>query len=97
MRRSVCFIGKRNEELAFWGTHAGAEVDLFWQEHGKNWAVEIKYADAPRSAKSMHSACEDLELEHLWVLYPGDRRYALAPNITVFPLAALKAVWQYPL
>ncbi|MCF6286127.1 MAG: ATP-binding protein [Candidatus Hydrogenedentes bacterium] len=89
-------IGKRNEELAFWGTHAGAEVDLFWQEHGKNWAVEIKYADAPRSTKSMRSACEDLELEHLWVLYPGDRRYALAPNITVLPLAALKATWQYP-
>jgi hypothetical protein len=24
----------------------GTEVDLFWQEHGKNWAVEVKYADA---------------------------------------------------
>lgn len=58
--------GKRPEELAFWSTHAGAEVDLFWQEHGKNWAVEIKYADAPRLAPSMSSALQDLELEHLF-------------------------------
>jgi hypothetical protein len=25
-------LGKRNEELAFWATHSGAEVDLFWRE-----------------------------------------------------------------
>ena len=54
-------IGKRNEELAFWATHSGAEVDLFWQEHGKNWAVEIKYRDAPRITPSMSNAVNDLQ------------------------------------
>jgi len=88
-------IGKRNEELAFWATHSGAEVDLLWQEHGKNWAVEMKYADAPRLAPSMTSAVKDLKLAHLWVLYPGDRAYPLAPNITVLPLTAVEESWQY--
>ena len=88
-------IGKRSEELYFWATHSGAEVDLFWQEHGKNWALEIKYADAPRLTPSMKNALIDLELEHLWVLYPGDRRYKLAPDVSVLPIGAIDGPWAY--
>lgn len=89
-------IGKRNEELSFWATHAGAEIDLFWQEHGKNWGIEVKYADAPKSTVSMRTAVKDLDLEHLWVLYPGNRAYPLAPNISVLPLADTGNSWPYP-
>lgn len=88
-------IGKRNEELSFWATHSGAEVDLFWKEHGKNWAVEIKYADAPRLTPSMKSAVKDLDLEHLWVVYPGDRSYALASGITTLTIEAIAETWKY--
>jgi uncharacterized protein len=88
-------IGKRNEELCFWATHSGAEVDLFWQEHGKNWAVEVKYKDAPRMTKSMQSAIESLNLEHLWVVYPGDRAYPLAPRASALPLVSLTGSWEY--
>ncbi|MDQ3565757.1 MAG: ATP-binding protein [Pseudomonadota bacterium] len=88
--------GKRSEEFTFWSTHSGAEVDLFWLEHGKNWAVEIKYADAPRLSPSMTIAFHDLELSHLWVLYPGDRSYPLAPKITTLPITAIGEVWPYP-
>ena len=88
-------VGKRNEELAFWSTHSGAEVDLFWQEKGKNWAVEVKYADAPRLTPSMASAMADLELAHLWVVYPGDRRYALAPTVTALPISDVGDAWVY--
>jgi len=94
---AVRAIGKRNEELAFWGTHSGAEVDLFWQEHGKNWAIEVKYADAPQLTKSMKSAQSDLELEHLWVLYPGTLAYPLAPGISTLPINKMGDVWQYEL
>lgn len=89
-------IGKRNEELNFWGTHAGAEVDLFWQEHGRNWAIEIKYADAPRLTPSMTSAVADLKLAHLWVIYPGDRAYPLAAKVSVLPLTEIADQWRYP-
>lgn len=88
-------IGKRHEELAFWATHSGAEVDLFWQEHGRNWAVEVKYADAPRLTPSMANAVKDLELAHLWVLYPGDRAYPLAPAVTTLPLSGCGNQWSY--
>jgi uncharacterized protein len=89
-------IGKRNEELAFWATHTGAEVDLFWQEQGRNWAVKFKYADAPRLTRSMSVASQDLELAHLWVVYPGDRGYPLAEGISTLPLAAIGPSWAYP-
>lgn len=88
-------IGKRNEELTFWATHAGAEVDLFWKEHGKNWAVEVKYNDAPRVSPSMSIASKDLKLAHLWVIYPGTRVYPLAPHITALPLASVRNRWHY--
>ena len=80
----------RPQEAFFWRTHAGAEVDLFWQGNGKNWAVEVKYSDAPEVTKSMQSAIEDLQLEHLWVIYPGDKAYSLTPKISVVPLAAIQ-------
>jgi len=88
-------LGKRNEELAFWATHSGAEVDLFWRERGNNWAIEAKYRDAPRLTPSMTNAIKDLELSHLWVLYPGDRSYSLAPKVSALPMADVKSPWHY--
>lgn len=95
LEAAIRAIGKRSEELSFWATHSGAEVDLFWQHAGKNLAVEVKYADAPRLTPSMKSALIDLELDHLWVLYPGDRRYPLAEKVTVLPLAQVGNAWPY--
>ncbi len=79
-------IDRGEQELFFWRTHAGAEVDLFWREGGRNLAVECKYADAPRLTKSMRSVLEDLELDHLWVVYPGPDRYELHERATALPL-----------
>lgn len=33
----------------------------------------------------MRIAIDDLSLEHLWVVYPGDTRYALAPRAIALP------------
>ena len=34
-------------------------------------------------------ALEDLQLEHLWVVYPGDQAYELDDRISVIPIADL--------
>ena len=88
--------GKCPAELAFWATHAGAEVDIFWQEHGRNWAVEVKYSSAPKLTPSMAHAIQDLQLAHLWVVYPGEKAYALNQQATAIPLAAIPPNWHYP-
>ncbi|MDA3926384.1 MAG: hypothetical protein PF904_16970 [Kiritimatiellae bacterium] len=41
---------------------------------------------------SMLSARESLNLKQLWVLYPGNQRYALTENITALPLCELETI-----
>jgi len=89
-------LNKKGEELYFWGTHTGAEIDLFWQDKGKNWGIEFKYTDAPKKTKSMQIAVDDLQLSHLWIIYPGIESYKLDKTITVFPLKNIPETWKYP-
>lgn len=76
----------RTRDAYYWATHAGAELDLMVTISGKRYGFEFRYADAPARTRSMHIAIADLGLEHLWVVYPGDREYALDRNISVIPL-----------
>jgi hypothetical protein len=79
----------RPDEAYFWATHAGAELDLLMLKDGRRVGVEFKRADAPTVTPSMRIAMQDLELDALYVVYPGTRRYALAPGVQVLPLEAL--------
>lgn len=83
LNQFIQLSGIAEDRFFFWATQAGAEVDLFWQHNGKNYAAEFKYGDAPRRTKSMLAAKEDLKLEHLWVIYPGPESYPLDNQITV--------------
>lgn len=82
-------LGKNDNEYYFYGVHAGSELDLFWQQKGKNWGAEFKYADAPRITRSMTTVIKDLDIEHLWVVYPGKEIYRLSDKITAMPLSRL--------
>ena len=73
----------------FWATHAGAELDLLVMTAGRRYGFEFKYADAPGRTRSMHSAIKDLQLEHLWVVYPGVQEYTLHERISVIPMEAV--------
>ena len=70
----------------YYGTRRGAELDLMLLRRGRRWGFEFKCTDAPRTTKSMHIVIEDLGLERLWVIYPGDREYPLTDTITALPL-----------
>lgn len=59
---------------------------------GQRIGFEFKYADAPRTTKSMHIAIENLNLGHLWIVYPGDREYQLTDKITVIPLGKVNGI-----
>lgn len=88
-------INKNENDVYFWRVHSGSEIDLFWQHAGQNWGVEFKYADAPKLQRSMKIGASDLNLAHLWVVYPGSTQYRLDQKITVLPLAQINARWQY--
>ena len=77
------------DEAYFWATHNGAELDLLLIKDGRRVGVEFKRADAPGITASMQIAMHDLQLDRLYVVYPGERRYALTERIEAVPLAAL--------
>lgn len=76
----------RTRDAYFWATHSGSELDLMVTIAGKRHGFEFKYTDAPGRKRSMHIAIKDLGLEHLWVIYPGDQKYALDSKITAISL-----------
>ena len=79
----------RPDESYFWATHAGAELDLLMIKDGRRVGVEFKRADAPQMTASMRIALNDLALDSLYVVYPGDRRYRLGERVEAVPLAML--------
>ncbi len=78
-----------SHDAYYWATHAGAELDLLVLHGGKRYGFECKFADAPGTTRSMRVALEDLGLEHLWVVYPGDEGYVLDDRISVLPVAQI--------
>jgi predicted AAA+ superfamily ATPase len=76
-------------EAYYWGTHAGAELDLVLFCHGRRYGVEFKHADAPVMTKSLRIALEDLKLKCAWIVYPGKDSYPLHERVRVCPLPAL--------
>ena len=53
--------------------------------------VEFKRSDVPGLTPSMRVALNDLRLDKLYVVYPGNQRYALSEHMEVVPLSALLA------
>jgi uncharacterized protein len=77
---------RRPDYAYFWATHNGAELDLLLFEGSRRIGVECKRADAPVLTPSMRIALANLNLDHLYVVYPGIRRYQLDRRVTVVPL-----------
>jgi predicted AAA+ superfamily ATPase len=75
------------DEAYYWATYNGAELDLLLFKNGKRIGIECKRADAPVMTPSMRTALADLQLDHLYVLYPGNKAYALGKKVEVVPLA----------
>lgn len=79
-------------EAYFWATHAGAELDLMIMKNGKRIGFEMKRSDAPSLTKSMAIARDTLNLHRLYVVYPGEKTYRLAPGTEALPVIALPAL-----
>ncbi len=76
----------RPDEAFFWATHQGAEIDLILRINGKMFGVECKRTDAPGMTPSIRIALDDLKLEAIAVVYPGDKRFPIAPGVNAIPL-----------
>jgi len=73
-------------EAYFWAIHSGAELDLLFFHKGKRYGIEVKFSEAPEITRSMQTALHDLNLTHLWVIYPGVEGYQVDKQISVLSL-----------
>lgn len=77
------------DQAYFWATHQGAELDLLIMSGARRIGIEVKRGDAPALTRSMRVALADLQLDQLWVVYPGKARYKLDERVTALPFDAL--------
>jgi len=82
----------KTQQIYFWSTYSGAELDLFFLHDGRRYGVEFKYSEAPAATKSIHSAVETLNLDHVWIVYPGAVQYPIHEKITVLPLQNISSL-----
>ncbi len=86
LEQIIFHLDAEQEECYFWATHQQAELDLLIIKNGKRLGFEIKYSAAPKLTKSMQIAREDLNLDSITVVYPGDIEYPIAKDVFVRPL-----------
>lgn len=82
-------LTEAHDDASFWATHQGAEIDLILRRGDRLFGIEMKRADAPRMTPSIRNALEDLGLERVAVIYPGEKRYPLADRVEAVPLHTL--------
>jgi len=77
----VRVLGVPWDRCYYWATHQGAELDLLVMQGGKRLGFELKRTSAPRATRSMFTALEDLGLDRLYVIYPGEKRFPLHERV----------------
>lgn len=78
-----------DDSCYFWASHNKAELDLLLLKHGKKIGFEFKVSDAPKITQSMRVIIDELGLDTMAVVYPGQQIYQLEKNITALPLSKI--------
>jgi len=89
LEQAIQRLGARDEESFFWGTHAGAELDLLIVRGRQRFGFEMKRTSSPRLTPSMRSALADLKLNHLDVIHAGDETFPLGEQVRAVALERL--------
>ena len=87
---SLLSVAPDRAEASFYRASGGAEIDLILTLPGRRpWAVEVKRSLNPRPSKGFHSACQDVEPEAKFVVYPGHERFQVAEDVEALRLVDL--------
>ena len=77
----------------FYRTHSGAEIDLLLEKGGvPDMAIEVKRSTAPSPSKGFEQACDDLNIQYRFVVYPGKERFPLRHKAVAISLLDLMAL-----
>lgn len=81
---------------SFYRTAAGAESDLVLDLPGRSapWTIEIKRGLSTKLGKSYHSARQDLKPAKSFIVYAGEDRYPIAPDLEAIGLREMASLLQ---
>ena len=87
MIETLLSLAPPGTRAGFYRTSAGAEIDLVLALGPKRlWALEVKRSLTPRPSKGFWLACEDLEPDLRFVIYPGTERFPLKDGLEAIGL-----------
>ena len=95
LEQTVRLLGAASDEVFYWATHSGAEIDLMLFRRGQRIGFAFKFTDSPRLTKSMMVAKKDLKLDRVTVVYPGQESIPLAEGVDAVPLGRLRSVTDF--
>ena len=86
----LCAVaGLDSDGTFFWGTHGGAEIDLVVERGDKRYGFEFKATEKPSVTHSMTIAKSDLDLETVYLVYPGELSFPLRDGMEALGYALL--------
>jgi predicted AAA+ superfamily ATPase len=71
----------------YWATYSEAELDLFFISNGQRYGIEFKFNEAPGKTRSMTIAMKSLNLDRLFIVYPGEKSWPITEKIMVCPIS----------
>jgi len=77
------------DEVFFWATHGGAEIDLVVERGGERYGFEFKVTEKPAVTHSMTIAQEDLRLKKVFLVYPGELSFPLREGMDALGYAGI--------
>ncbi|MBM3579231.1 MAG: ATP-binding protein [Alphaproteobacteria bacterium] len=81
MEEIIRAIDAAPNECYFWATHNNAKLDLLIIKNGRRFGFEIKFSQTPQVTRGTHSALQDLRLEKIFAIHPGNRRYKMHDKV----------------
>lgn len=61
-------------------------MDLLIIKEGKRYGFEIKFTDSPKMSRSLQISIETLNLDHVYLIYPGKIAFPLTEQVRAVPL-----------
>lgn len=87
----VALTGARADQVYFWATHGGAELDLLIVRGSERLGFEIKRTTSPKVTRSLRSAIDTLHLDRAEIIHAGDASFPLTDDVFARAASSLMA------
>jgi len=95
MVEQICALVPKGGDVSFYRTAAGAELDMVVELGSKKYGFEIKFSSAPTVTKGFWQACQDVGVQHAYVLAPVAQGWPMKSGAghTVDVISPLQLPW----